>query len=179
VTAADVVTILGSAVDEYIRDHRNRATTELQVFTTAFDSDEDAVECAALARFPNRTRHPHQRRVARMALKESRCRLLEILPELRASTSFDGLFARVEARIRPIRGIGELTVYDTALRIGARFGLEPARVYLHAGTRVGATKLGVDPRRRTIDVTEFPAPMARLSAREAEDLLCIYKHRFG
>jgi hypothetical protein len=62
-----------------------------------------------------------------------------------------------------------------ALRIGARFGLEPKRVYVHAGTRDGA--LGLDADRRTIEMAELPAPIRRLTAREAEDLLCIYKSR--
>jgi hypothetical protein len=76
----------------------------------------------------------------------------------------------------PIPGIGELTVYDTALRIGAHFGLEPERVYVHAGTREGARALGFENRRTTIDMNELPEPLQRLSAREAEDMLCIYKH---
>jgi hypothetical protein len=64
-----------------------------------------------------------------------------------------------------------------ALRIGARFGLEPKRVYVHAGTRDGARALGLDADRRTIEMAELPAPIRRLTAREAEDLLCIYKSR--
>ena len=40
--------------------------------------------------------------------------------------------------------MGELVVYDTALRIGARFGLEPEKVYVHRGTREGVRKLGLD-----------------------------------
>ncbi len=77
------------------------------------------------------------------------------------------------------RFVGELTVYDTALRIGAHFGLEPTRVYLHAGTRVGARVLDLDDRQSTIEMDELSAPMQRLLAREAEDLLCIYKGWLG
>lgn len=79
--------------------------------------------------------------------------------------------------IRPIPKIGELTVYDTALRVGARFGLEPSRVYVHAGTRDGARALGFDGHRQYIEMDELPASSRRLRAREAEDMLCIYKKR--
>jgi hypothetical protein len=71
--------------------------------------------------------------------------------------------------------MGELVVYDTALRIGARFGLEPEKVYVHRGTRDGVRKLGLDARRETIEMDELPAPIRRLTPREAEDFLCIYK----
>ena len=93
--------------------------------------------------------------------------------------SFDELIALIHDLTEPIPGIGELAVYDTALRIGARFGLEPTRVYVHAGTRDGARALGFDGRRTTIEMDELPEPLRGLSAREAEDLLCIYKHSLG
>jgi hypothetical protein len=91
------------------------------------------------------------------------------------ASSFDELFDLVEAIIRPIPKIGELAVYDTALRIGARFGLEPDKVYVHAGTRDGLKALGFSGRERIVELNDLPRPIRRLSAREAEDLLCIYK----
>ena len=103
----------------------------------------------------------------------------EHLPQLRRATSFDDLFDLVDKHILPIQGIGPLTVYDTALRIGARLGLSPTRVYLHAGTRAGARELGLDAQRGTIEMDELPEPLRQLSPREAEDLLCIYKSWLG
>jgi len=70
--------------------------------------------------------------------------------------------------------IGPLTVYDTALRIGARLGLSPQKVYLHAGTRHGAAVLGFGPDRPSISLSELPKPLDELNAEEAEDVLCIY-----
>ena len=52
-------------------------------------------------------------------------------------------------------GIGSLTVYDTATRIGAFLKLEPDRVYLHAGTRDGARALGFD-QRDSLSASELP-----------------------
>ena len=64
--------------------------------------------------------------------------------------------------VRPIPKIGELAVYDTALRIGARFGLEPEKVYVHAGTRDGAHALGFDRRLAVIEMDELPVPIQQL-----------------
>src|SRR6266498_1169290 len=108
----------------------------------------------------------------------SRRRLLESMQALRQAGSFDELFELIAATIGQIRRIGPLAVYDTALRIGARFGLQPAKVYLHAGTRMGAKGLGLDSTADAIEMGELPAELRTLTAREVEDALCIYKDEF-
>jgi hypothetical protein len=134
------------------------------------------VSQAALARLPGGGKHDHQRRIHPSALEESKRRLLTNVPRLRSCETFDELHDLINGIIRPIPKIGELAVYDTALRIGARFGLEPEKVYVHAGTRDGAWALGFVRRRRTIEMEELP-PIRKLTAREAEDLDCIYKSK--
>lgn len=166
-------------VSGYIEHHQARATRELEYYSRVLRSDEEAVNRAALALLPSGKRHPHQYRIPRAALEESKRRLLENLHMLRRATSFDELFNVVEDLTAPIPGIGELTVYDTALRIGVHFGCEPTRVYLHAGTRTGAQALGFNPRRQSIEMDELPEPMRGLSAQDAEDMLCIYKDWIG
>ncbi len=91
---------------------------------------------------------------------------------LRRSPVFEALHSAVGAA--RIRGIGRLTVYDTALRIGANLGLEPAMVYLHAGTREGAKTFGPNGSRQSISPRELPSAFRRLRPREIEDCLCIY-----
>ncbi len=169
---------VAAAVDEYVERHRPRAAQELAYFRR-LPTDQEAVRRAALAELPDEKRHRHQWGIPRLALEESARRLLVSLPILRRARTFDELFDRVDALVRPIRRIGELTVYDTALRIGARFGLAPDKVYVHAGTREGALALGLDVDRRAIELGDLPRPMRRLEAREAEDLLCIYKGDLG
>jgi hypothetical protein len=66
-------------------------------------------------------------------------------------------------------------VYDTAVRIGAYLGLEPDRVYLHAGTRRGARALGLGAGREWLEIRELPVQFRRLNGRRLEDILCIYK----
>jgi hypothetical protein len=72
--------------------------------------------------------------------------------------------------------VGELMVYDTALRIGAFLKLEPVSVYLHAGTKTGAKALGLTVSgKKNINVTDLPKEFRKLKPHEIEDCLCIYK----
>lgn len=165
---------LHAAVEDY-REHRQRAhARELDYFRLRRLGDDEAVSAAALCKLPSGKRHPHQRRIPQASLEESRRRLIANLEELRACSSFDELFDLVDQLIGPIHMVGELTVYDTSLRIGARFGLEPERVYLHAGTRVGARRLGLNWKARVLDPESLPAPLRTLKPHEIEDVLCIY-----
>jgi hypothetical protein len=168
---------LQAIADHYIEHYRRPAERELDYFRL-LPREEDAVSKAALAQRPNGRRHPHQYRVASAALQESRRRLLDNLPALRKASSFGELFELVKAMIGPIPGIGELAVYDMALRIGARLGLEPVKIYLHAGTRAGAKALGLAYQGDAIELAELPAELQILAAREIEDVLCIYKDDF-
>jgi hypothetical protein len=135
---------LDAIVRKYQRDNLAKAGRELDAFRAmTFD---DAVSHAGLAeRFdPRRNRwlrYDHQKRIPRASLEMVRKRLRKA-PLKRCST-FDELLSVVDEATRQIPKIGELMVYDTALRIGANLGVEPDRVYLHAGTRVGARKLGL------------------------------------
>ena len=72
-----------------------------------------------------------------------------------------------------------MSVYDTAVRIGARLGVEPSKIYLHRGTRAGAAALKLNTKRRALDLDELPIDLRILTAREAEDVLCIYKHELA
>src|SRR5215468_2342022 len=65
-------------------------------------------------------------------------------------------------------------VYDTALRIGAKLGVFPKEVYLHAGTRVGARKLGLDASKPTVKMSFLPTHLRTLRPHEVEDVLCIF-----
>jgi hypothetical protein len=165
---------LRAIVNDYIEEWRPRAEREFEVFRRL--TDEEAIATAALAKLPSGKRHPHQYRIPRGALEESRRRLIDNIELLKRATTFDELIELVEQLSGSIHGIGQLTVYDTALRIGARLGLEPTRVYLHAGTRDGAKALlGCNGKVATLDVSELPTPLRNLRAREVEDLLCLYK----
>ncbi len=164
-------------VETYAAWGRRGANVELEHFRRQ-PTLEDAISEAALARFRGK-KLDHQRRVPVAVLERSRRVLLANAKRLAEANSFDELFAEVEERIAPIHGIGELTVYDTALRIGAYLGHSPAKVYLHAGTREGAKRLGLDVRGKTLDVATLPGALRRLAPHETEDVLCIFKNVFA
>jgi len=160
---------------DYVREYRTRAERELAYFKL-LRTDEKAISRAALCLLPSGKRHSHQRRIPKSVLAEAERRLVENTANLRRARSFDELQTLVAHLIGPIRGIGELSVYDISQRIGSRFDLEPERVYLHSGTRVGARALGFDGRRTSIEIAELPEGLTEeLRPRELEDLLCIYK----
>ena len=81
--------------------------------------------------------------------------------------------------IGQIEGIGPLTIYDTALRLGAFRGVLPDRVYLHAGTLKGVKNLGlIVGTKKSLAMSELPPEFRKLEAYEVENCLCIYKDHF-
>lgn len=159
-------------VQDYIRRHRPNAIRELQYFRN-IPSLKEAIEQAGLARTPNGKRSSHQRRIPASVLQQATRRLRRA--NLGHVGSFAQLIARVTTATRSVHGIGELYVYDTALRLGVHLGLRPRRVYLHAGTRRGAQALGLDSRSESLSLNQLPEALRRLRPYEIEDVLCIYK----
>jgi hypothetical protein len=168
---------LSEVVDEYIRRHRMSAAAELDFFSQK--SFPVAIEYAALLKLANGNRHPHAYRRQLQALEEAHRRLKAIPGEMRKCSSFESLHTLIEQTIGDIPDIGPLTVYDVATHIGAHLHLEPAKVYLHSGTRKGARALGLGARRKTLEPSELPVEFNRLTAREIEDCLCLYKDYLG
>lgn len=162
-------------VDSYLSRDKERAEKEQSWFQYR-PSLKEAIRVAALAQYEGK-RSNHQRRIKGSVLEDSYKALLEKINDIESCSSFDELLDLIEVTIRPIHGIGELAVYDTALRIGAYLDLTPDKVYLHAGTRTGARNLGLDIDRPCIPLSEFPCEFQGLSAEHIEDILCIYKKR--
>lgn len=163
---------LDEIVDNYIREYRDDAHDEMR----AFEGERNpaaAIRRAALSQWWNGKRHPHQRRIPIMLLRQAEERLQAVGPSLAKAADFAELHRLVEEEIGRIEGIGELTVYDIAHRVGAHFGKAPRLVYLHAGTRAGARGLNI--KGDSIDPASLPEAFSRLSPAEIEDCLCIYK----
>lgn len=138
---------------------------------------EKAVTVAVLSKLPSGKRHPHQCRIPAVVLEQAKGRLLAA--DLFSCGTFHDLFKTVQREISGIRGAGELFVYDVAHRIGAFLKLEPERVYLHAGTRTGAKRLGLYRGQEYLEPQELPEPLQQLSPAQVEDCLCIYKEMFN
>ena len=169
---------LKAIVRTYIRQIRPRAEAELEWFRSQ-TSVTVAIERAALAVNSRGQRYSHQRRLKRKTLEQACEILCECEPRISRAKNFDELFNVVDTALQNVTGIGELYVYDTSLRLGARLSLEPTKVYLHSGTRVGARALGLDGRARALPLSELPAAFHELRPHEIEDVLCIFKDKFN
>ena len=94
---------------------------------------------AALARDDFGKKMKHQKRINNETLGVFKERMLKKEHEISEARSFPELLQIVESC--RVFGIGELTCYDVATRIGFFLGIEPDAVYLHAGTKKGAENL--------------------------------------
>jgi hypothetical protein len=156
-------------VARYVIEKRPHAIAESESFARE-PTFQAAVRRAALGLTAEGKVHSHQRRVgARHRWAEHLLAHLDLLE----AESFEELFAVIESLIIP--GIKEMTVYDTAHRIGAKLGLEPRLVYLHRGTRDGAVLLGFSRKLRTLEPSQLPPAYQGLRPYEIEDCLCMYK----
>jgi hypothetical protein len=167
---------LSEAVDDYIRTRRASARADLEEFRK-LPSLNLAIRHAALCHWlPELKRHPHQYRIPLSLLKAVERKLHRMASVLAHTPSFNALYNAIHEQIAHMRGIGPLTVYDIAHRIGAFLGKTPTLVYLHRGTRVGARRLGFTG--NTLDPASLPTAFARLTPAEIEDCLCIYYDHF-
>ena len=163
---------LDEIIDDYIREYREDARAEMRFFQIQ-RKPSDAIRKAALCMLPSGKRHPHQRRIPRILLEGVEGRLQGIGRKLTNAADFAALHRLVEKEVGGIKGIGALTVYDIAHRIGAHFKKSPDRVYLHAGTRTGARVFNISG--DSFDPKILPKAFLRLAPSEIEDCLCIYK----
>ena len=169
---------LKKIVDDYIRKWRTRSLCEIKYFKDIRNLSE-VIKRAALSTFrcgDKERRHAHQRRIPGNVLAEAARILTGASSRLSKCPSFAILHDVIKEEIRPIRGIGPLTRYDIATRIGARLDKEPEMVYLHAGTAKGARALGLRLRgRKTLHMRELPREFWVLKPYEIEDCLCLYE----
>lgn len=172
---------LSSVVRNYKSRYRQRARDELEFFAQ-LPTLSDAIEYAAFAKDGRGKRFSHQRRLKVVALQRAHSMLWANSYRMNSCTNFAELYETVDVALQRVAGIGELYVYDTTLRLGAHLKLSPDKIYLHAGTRVGAEALGLDGRAQTLEVRELPNELHELEPHEIEDVLCIYKsllHQFS
>lgn len=136
------------------------------------------IDCAGRATTEEGKRFGHQRRIKATSIRNAARAVSSAAPRLLNCRSFEELHAAILQACERIPGIGELYIYDTALRIGAFLGKLPEYVYLHRGTRAGAKALGLDVSQPFLRVEDLPDSVRTLEPHEIEDFLCIYKRHF-
>jgi hypothetical protein len=170
---------VSAAVRHYRAHFQEWGQAELAYFA-GLPTLKEAVRAAARSEDEDGTRFSHQRRIKKEAIREATTALLNATDRIQdcRDGGFDELFKVVEELLSETPGIGELFVYDVALRIGAWLKLSPEKVYLHRGTRVWARALGLDTSSGTLEMPVLPPDLQQLPPWEVEDILCIYKDRF-
>ena len=140
-------------------------------------SFEEAVYRACRCRNEEGKKHNHQSKVQDVTLDMwARVIMGNVLPN--EMKSFDQLFDRLGELL--IWGIGPVTHYDVATRIGAYLKLEPEQLYLHAGVLDGWKLLypnGYWPngKNHRLAREHWPIELQSLPADQVEDLLCAYR----
>jgi hypothetical protein len=168
---------LAEIVDDYKLHHQPGAVREHNHFKK--QTLEVAIKYAGWAKDDREKRYGHQRRIKRNTLKSWERKLWKKQAEIAACRSFEELYDLVWKIAEPMYGAGRLLAYDTALRLGANIGKRPGRVYLHAGAKEGAIKLGYPRHSTHIEVANLPPELRTVLPEEVEDILCIYKDKLG
>lgn len=159
-------------VNDYLKNRAESEERYLRYYQIQ-PTRADAIAKAVLAELPSGKRFSHQRRISKSILEKAKIALLQ--SNLDACHTFDQLHCFVAQVIGPIKGIGELAIYDTAHRLGAYLGFQPEHVYLHAGTRSGAKALKIQKLSKKLPMASFPPEFQILRPEQVEDCLCIYK----
>jgi hypothetical protein len=168
---------LNDLVTQYLLDHGPKLDAYLKFFAKPTLLLSDAIERSGLT--IDGKVHDHQRLVGRKKLEQVSKALLKNIDTLKACRSFEELHQLVSDCTRHIDRFGVLARYDISLRIGANLGLRPEIVHLHAGSKKGCKKLGVQIKGKTVEMSSLPKPIQRLKPHHAENFLCIYKDGFG
>lgn len=161
-------------VADYRKHYQSGAKAELAWYARQ-PTLAAAVRRACLGLNVDGKRHSHQRRIVPGAIAAAGDRLAHSLSRIARAPNFDSLHRLIADLLSPIPGIGELYLYDTALRIGAKLGLQPTTIYLHRGTREGARAIGFSGKLAHIHLRDLPPAFRSLQPYEVEDVLCIYK----
>lgn len=176
------LTSLGALVRDWIWRTEEETLTRDPVmeFTASARTFEEAVKRACRSRGRNGKMHNHQSKVREVHRMQLFVRIVTRIPRhARRFTDFDDLHDTIE-ELAP-KGIGPVTTYDVAVRIGSWLGIDPQSLYLHAGVRQGwealqgGSSLGV----KRIGRDHWPQELQQLPADEVEDFLCTYRSVFA
>ena len=105
------------------------------------------------------------------------------LDELRQIKSFEDLLQQLMKlqKASKLKGIGDLTLYDTATCIGCEVGVLPEFIYLHAGAKTGAVAIFGKERIKQCnnlltkqDFVDVCVGFSDLEPLEIEDFMCFY-----
>lgn len=173
-----------STLTDVIRLYRKECYSvledELGKFKKVYETKglEQLIRAAASGKDPETGRKmPHQRRFPVDAVLQQWAEELPgAMAEIGQCRSFKLLHELLEKK--RLKGVGPLTCYDTAQRIGYALGFPPEDyVYLHAGAQLPGEKKEIDGHVATSELAKELT--AAFPAYHIENLLCIYKNELA
>lgn len=182
-----MINLLKSIVREYRIEEEARIEDEIKFYKKYKNDVELLIKMAVIGITPEGKRHSHQWRIDRKAMKEMGKILIICKDLILGSKSFEEIMGIIYDL--QVDGFGTLSVYDTALRIGACFDIYPEFVCLHAGALEGAKNLlGLkidnlvsffrnDNRYPYLYKEQFPTEVQVLPPFHIEAFLCIKKDK--
>jgi hypothetical protein len=165
-------------LEEMIRHYQRNQLRRFRRMKKMYHNMPDlalAICCAANAREPGGRMSGHQWRIGRKKLNIWADLLLSHMNDIAACKDFEELRCFIESLCFQQFMIGELCVYDTALRISFFIGIEPDVVYVSAGSWKGANYMGLRQPGNRFNITDFTEEFSILTPAEIENFLCIYK----
>jgi hypothetical protein len=168
---------IAALVAEYLATPKHARALDIYLKTFQKRTLAEAIEQAGY-RLDGKV-HGHQRLVGKEKLRQAAKALQKNIEALKSLPNFEALHQFVTVCTKRIKRFGVLARYDISLRIGAKLGLLPEMVHLHAGTKDGCKTLGLKIKGKTIEMTKLPTPLQKLAPHHAENFLCIYKGRFA
>lgn len=162
---ADFLSWLPEEQDEHI--HIKKRHSQL--------TDDDISEAASCKNY-RAVISSHQCRIGKKNLKATGKLLEKVIPTINRCRDFESLHENVENTISFRSGIGPLAVYDISVRLGKMKGLSPTLVYLHAGTREGASFILDTIKGNAYSKKAFPRELQVLTPDQIETFLCVYKN---
>jgi hypothetical protein len=171
---------LESLVADFRKHHRPNSARETRFFRT-MPSMGLAIHHVAMAVDGDGRCFDHQFHIVQPARRRAKTVLHQAESKILTCRSFHELHSLFLELLSPIKGLGEMYIYDAALRMGAYVKLSPDFVYLHRGTRWGARALGIDVSRGRpyVEKKELPEALRKLSADNLESFLCIYWNKLA
>lgn len=172
-----------NSFEDVARDYQQRYASKVEAEMAWFASQSlslpEAIERACASVIDGKL-HPHQRGSFETwpeAPKEAADLLKPLGSKIAATRDFDGLHKIICTKLGLVPGIGAVTCYDIARRIGEwlRPKLEPTKVFLHQGTRDGVKALSPRANRERAPISDFPEGLRSLTAAQLQDVLRIYR----
>jgi hypothetical protein len=162
----------------FIKARRGKPHDRLLEYIKNQKSLKKVIQIACLSTEENGKRHRHQNRISKSNLLEFHDNVRKQIRKIRNVKNFDELIRII--RDQRIAGIGELTIYDVAHRIGLFLNILPDKIYLHCGTRKGAKLILGKISSKSILKSDLPEPLkySDLECWELEDLFCLRKNVF-